>query len=82
MSQWLKVVAVSFSAAVAGVLAAALLLDLAALCYDVVKAWHGSGFTSAVDVFKSGAAIDAAQSPVTIAAIVIGNGSVRPYVHL
>ena len=82
MSQWLKVVAVSFSAAVAGVLAAALLLDLAALCYDVVKAWHGSGFTSAVDVFKSGAAIDAVQSPVTIAAIAIGNGSVSPYVHL
>ena len=72
MSQWLKVVAVAVSLAVAFVLVAALVSDLTALGYNVVAAWRGGGFTKAVTVFQSGVAIDVVQSLVTIAAIAIG----------
>ena len=72
MSQWLKVVAVAVSLAVAFVLVAALVSDLAALGYNVAEAWRGSGFTKAVAAFQSGVAIDVVQSLVTIAAIAIG----------
>ena len=72
MIHWLRVVAVAVSAAVAIVLVAALASDLAALCYNVAEAWRSDGFTKAVAMFKSGVAIDAVQSLVTIAAIAVG----------
>ncbi len=72
MLHWFKIVAVALSLAVAVVLVAALVSDLALLGYNVAEAWRGGGFVKAVAAFKSGAAIDVVQSLATIAAIAIG----------